>query len=231
LGNVNTSTYWNRRFGSGDWCQKGGYSQTRIFAEEQICLLQISKEFSGTLLDFGCGAGDSFPVYSSAYPRARLIGIDFSQEAIRLARVRFGSIAQFICGTHKNVPDVDIIIASNVLEHVDDDCHVATCLKQKCRELYIVVPYKEKITSQGEHVRSYDSRYFDQLGPVSHQVFLSKAWSQYGKDLCWHVYAKNFLRPLFGRALIRRNKQIIFRIPGLQLLPFAQQRILQAVEG
>jgi 16S rRNA G1207 methylase RsmC len=55
--NINTKQYWEERFGSGDWEKKGGFSQSTQLCLSQIPILEISKDFDGLLLDFGCGAG------------------------------------------------------------------------------------------------------------------------------------------------------------------------------
>ena len=99
--NINTKDYWNSRFGTGDWESKGGFSQTRAFAESQVLHFGLPEDFSGTLCDFGCGAGDAFPVYRVTYPNAKLIGVDFSSKAIQLCREKYSSIAEFIKGGYK----------------------------------------------------------------------------------------------------------------------------------
>jgi len=80
--NINTKSYWNNRFAYGDWEQKRGRNQTKQFAVSQIPKLNIPENFSGTILDFGCGLGDAFSIYRKAYPKATLIGLDISKEAI-----------------------------------------------------------------------------------------------------------------------------------------------------
>ena len=61
--NINTKEYWEKRFSTGDWEKSKGKTQTEDFAKSQVKYLNISKNFSGTILDFGCGLGDAFPVY------------------------------------------------------------------------------------------------------------------------------------------------------------------------
>ena len=51
--NINTSTYWNQRFKSGDWIEKGGVNQTKMFAESILPFIQLPSNFSGTLLEIG----------------------------------------------------------------------------------------------------------------------------------------------------------------------------------
>ena len=208
--NLNTKSYWNNRFSSGDWEQKKGRLQTRQFAISQIQYLKISKDFRGTILDFGCGLGDAIPIYKKRFPNAKLIGIDISEEAIKKCKATYGHLAEFNCGTFTDVPNVDIIIASNVFEHLSDDKIIASHLLKKCKQLNIIVPYNELIFPNSEHINSYKENYFCELGANEYQIFISKGWSQYKFTLLYHVYFKNIFRPFLGKLKVKRSKQIIF---------------------
>jgi len=208
--NYNSVEYWNERFTSGEWEGKGGRYQTRNFAESQINLYGLSSDFNGTILDFGCGLGDSMPVYATYFPDAKLLGVDFSSEAIRLCIQKYNHIAHFICGNHTSVPEVDVIIASNVFEHIQDDLKIAEYLRQKCKVLYIIVPYKEKPGESIEHINTYDEESFPAIRNRTFKVFKTRGWSQYGFDLYFTIYFKNFFRPFFGRKKMKVRKQIMF---------------------
>lgn len=169
----------------------------------------ISSEFEGTICDFGCGAGDSFPVYRKQWPKSKLIGIDFSEAAINLCSKKFPDIAHFICGDVNSIPQVDIIICSNVLEHLDNDEEIIEKLLKKCKNLYVVVPYNEKPLSK-EHIRVYDEKSFSRFNPQKIEIFLSKGWSYFGTTLYWNIYIKNVARFFLRRNICRQRKQIIF---------------------
>jgi SAM-dependent methyltransferase len=210
--NINTRSYWEQRFSSGDWEVKQGRWQTENFARGQIPHLQIADNFEGTLLDFGCGLGDAMPIYKENFPKAKLVGIDISQSAIDICREKYGSIASFMQGDYDSVPNVDIIIASNVFEHLADDRKVAKRFLSKCKSLYIVVPYKEWPLCS-EHVNTYDEHYFLELGKYDYKVFPCAGWTHYGiKGLWYHIYFKNIFRFLLRKPLGHRNMQIIFRL-------------------
>jgi len=210
---INSQDYWNLRFASGDWSAKSGFAQTKAFAQSQVERFGISSDFSGTLCDFGCGAGDSFPVYRAAFPRARLFGVDFSQEAIALCRSRFGSLATFLCGSVDIVPHSDVIVCSNVLEHLEDDVGTAAELLRRCRKLLLIVPYRERPLDK-EHVREYDRKSFSPLAPARTVVFDSPVWSQYGWNLIVGVYALNPVRAVLGRPWQRRRMQVLYEFAG-----------------
>lgn len=211
--NINTLGYWNTRFGTGDWASKGGYSQTHLFAKAQLPLLHIPSDFTGTICDFGCGAGDAFPVYHQAWPQAKLLGIDFSSEAIKLCTERYRKVAEFVCGDISTIPKVDIIVCSNVLEHLDDDKGVVVQLLKRCKKLYIIVPYKEAPLSS-EHIRFYDMDSFATYAPQQKLVFLSRGWSFFGLNLYWNIYLKNIARLLLGIKFCYQRKQILFEFRG-----------------
>lgn len=206
---INTKVSWDSRFQSGEWESIGGRTQTRSFAEAQSRYLTLPKTFKGTLLDFGCGLGDAFPVYRKNLPFARLIGVDFSDAAIQKCSERYGSIGDFVCTDHLGCPEADVIVTSNVLEHLDNDQEVAATLLSKCRKLYIVVPYREQYLID-EHLRAYDKHSFDALNPVRRKVFASQGWSQYGLKRWWEFHFKNLVRPFFGKPHLRRRMQILY---------------------
>jgi len=208
--NINTKEYWERRFATGDWEEKLGREQTALFAQTQVRYLRIPSDFSGTILDFGCGLGDAMPVYRATYRHASLIGMDISGAAVAKCKDRYGDIAQFVQGGYTDVPKVDVIIASNVFEHLSNDIEIARHLLTKCHDLFIVTPYKQTLSPGIEHINSYDEVYFRGLGPYDYALFSSRGWSQYGWNLWFHIYLKNILRPFFGKRIIRRRKQIIF---------------------
>ena len=139
------------------------------------------------------------------------MGLDISEVAIKKCNEHYGHLATFISGTNGDVPIVDIIIASNVFEHLTDDISIAKNLLIKCRQLNIIVPYKEKIISVSEHINTYDENYFHDLDKYEYKIFVSRGWSQYGVSLIYHLYLKNILRPLFGNPIAKRAKQIIFK--------------------
>ena len=207
--NVNTRAYWEERFSSGDWEHASGRTQTRDFAEAFAPRLGLDETFQGTLLDFGCGLGDALPVYRRHFPRAKLLGMDLSVHAVRKCRQRYGEVAQFMQGGAAQAPEADIIVASNVLEHLDDDVGVARMLLARCRRLFVVVPYREWPRDK-EHVRSYDDLSFAALRPIGRTVFVSRSWSEFGFKLWRKVYLKNLMQVLFGRPRRRRRRQVMY---------------------
>lgn len=210
--NINSRNYWESRFSTGDWEHKGGRFQTASFAATQVRHFRFPREFSGLIVDFGCGLGDAMPTYNKFFPRATLIGLDVSKSAIEKCQLRYGNIARFILGTHQDVPGADVIVASNIFEHLSDDIQIARTLLNKCGELYIIVPYKENPLCS-EHVRAYHENYFRDLGDYEYTIFLSRGWSEYGRNLL-RLKLGNFYRRLFGGTVRSRRTQIMFYFQG-----------------
>lgn len=209
--NINTKEYWDNRFQSGDWKEKGGRSQTTFFALSQTSRLKLSKDFSGTILDFGCGLGDAIPIYKKAFPKAKLMGVDISESAINQCKDTYGDIADFISGTHMDVPNVDVIISSNVFEHLSNDIEIAKYLQTKCKELYIFTPYNEHIFPGHEHVNSYLPDYYKDISKnYVHEIFKVNGHSESFFSLLFNVYLKNIIRKLLGRKTVRPRLQIMY---------------------
>jgi SAM-dependent methyltransferase len=210
---INSQEYWDRRFSTGHWEECFGRNQTTLFASTQIKHLALSRSFSGALLDFGCGLGDAIPIYHQNFPQAKLFGVDHSENAILQCRKMFGDIAQFIQGDVDCVPPVDVIIASNVMEHVKDHFAVLRSLLQRCSELYVFVPFNETPLCK-EHINCFDNSTYASFPIMEAKIFNSRGWSQYGLNLLINVYCKNIFRPLMRKTLVKRRKQMMFRIKG-----------------
>ena len=216
MSNINTKSYWDKRFSSGDWENNSGKSQTAKFALSQMKHLDIPNDFTGTILDFGCALGDAFPIYKRKFPKAKLIGLDISEEAINKCRTSYGHLGNFFAGTLDDVPVVDIIISSNVFEHLSNNIKMAKDLLSKCNDLYIIVPYDEidHDNPQHEHVNyRYNASSFAEVTQnITCKIYYSQGWGYEGKDLYYNVYFKNIVRFLLGRKLVRRPKQIMFKL-------------------
>jgi cyclopropane fatty-acyl-phospholipid synthase-like methyltransferase len=207
---INSKAYWDFRFQSGDWDKKQGRLQTYEFTKKQLKYFPLSSSFSGTILDFGCGLGDSFPLYKKKYPKATLRGFDISTQAIKICKQRFGSIASFDSGEVIDIQKVDVIIASNIFEHLDSYQDISRVLYNKCNILIIVVPYKETIKDKTEHIHSFNRSSFDFLGVPKINIYPQKEFSEFGINLFFNIYIKNAVKMIIGRNLRKRNLQIMY---------------------
>ncbi|MCX8568459.1 class I SAM-dependent methyltransferase [Aminobacter sp. MET-1] len=207
---VNSKEYWDNLFTSGTWEGNRGRWQTTEFAKAQVRRMNLPRSFNGTILDFGCGLGDGMPIYRAYFPNARLIGLDISADGIEICRKIYGGIAEFVVGTHETMPEVDAVIASNVIEHIEDDIGVVKALLSKAPLVYVTVPYDEQHPLLEVHVRSYDKRRFEGVAKHSLVVFACEGWSEPPK-VRRRIWRKNLVRALRGRPRIHTNLQIMYR--------------------
>jgi SAM-dependent methyltransferase len=217
--NINTEQYWNNRFANGDWESKNGRDQTKAFSKEQIPKLNLPRSFNGVLLDFGCGLGDAIPLYHRHFPLAKLIGVDHSDVAIRKCQEKYGSIASFLTCDVQNIPDADIIITSNVFEHLSNYNEIAYNLILKCRKLFIIVPYNQDLNNRMdlEHINSFDEASFAGFYVTRKMVYRTRGYKQ--KNFLWvfwNIYIKNIGRYIVYRRTTKfsPHKQILFEIMG-----------------
>lgn len=217
--NINSSEYWNRRFSSGDWEEKKGRQQTLAFAKEQVARLGIPKSFSGTILDFGCGLGDAMPIYKKKFPSAKLIGIDHSKKGIDKCCQKYSHLATFIVGSVDDIPPVDVIISSNVFEHLSNDVAVAEAVLGKCKKLFIIVPYKEPLGKavEHEHISTYDANSFTSLPCLRKEVFSSAGLGRLTwTTILYQVWFKNIFRWLLRGKIWKyvAPQEILFEFQG-----------------
>lgn len=110
-----------------------------------------------TILDVGCGTGANLAGLADAY---ECVGIDTSDDAIRLAKSRFPGV-QFIRGLAPRDlgPVMDragLILLSDVLEHVPDDFELFSELLAAARPgAYFLVTVPANLALWSEHDRAF----------------------------------------------------------------------------
>lgn len=206
--NINTKEYWETRF-IKNW-KGNGEIQTTEYAKENVKNLPIKNYFKGTLLDFGCAMGDAIPIYAKSFPNAKLIGVDISETAIKLCKEKYGTIADFFSGSIKDIPPVDVIIASHVMEHITNDKIIVKELLKKCKYLFVFVPFKESPLFI-EHVNYYDENYYNDLGIIEKKDFKV----EYKRRMPFISFLKNFLRLRFILDYTFSKDIIMFHFRGL----------------
>jgi ubiquinone/menaquinone biosynthesis C-methylase UbiE len=80
-----------------------------------------------SILDFGCGVGNSIPYFSEYFPESELIGADVSRNSLELASQRFGTAAQFIALNESTIGIVnghfDVLFSACVFHHIPHEEH------------------------------------------------------------------------------------------------------------
>ena len=105
-----------------------------FFAELRVRLARdaISSQVPRSILDFGCGIGNTVRLLARAFPKTVVTGVDPSQEIIEVARERSSTDARrcrFVVQeeTHLPFPDesFDVGFTSNVLHHIPRRDHLS----------------------------------------------------------------------------------------------------------
>lgn len=190
MSETNSKEYWDERF-LENWEHHGGRLQTVLFAVGFI----FTKDFKdiGSVVDYGCGLGDSMPVLGMKYPNTWLYFYDLSDIAMKKAQRSFGNIAQPFNtdGSQK----VDLVYCSNAIEHIENPVEFARKLISFSNK-YVVIqaPYNERDTEtgeplspkNGEHINTLLEDTFDELSDlVDWEIIITKipyAWP-YGDQI------------------------------------------------
>jgi hypothetical protein len=109
-------------------------------------------------------------VLKTAFPMAKLSGYDISSASVDHCRKKYAVLADFYTGAIENVPNMDVIIASHVMEHISDDKSFIRKLLDRTEHLFVFVPYKES-PLYFEHVNYYDESYYNDFNQVDYKVF------------------------------------------------------------
>jgi len=120
--------------------EDGLHPKHRLMNYHKFFVDNVSPE--DTVLDMGCGNGAlTFDVAKKA---KRIIGIDLSKKNIKIAKEKFSrENIEYIQGDIlKSLPDekFDVIILSNILEHIPNRIEFLENLKNKAQKFLIRVP-------------------------------------------------------------------------------------------
>lgn len=157
---VNSREYWDARFHT-DWDVLGGQEQSRFFARLALDAMpawfhERLRAARLTFCDWGCAEGAGTQVLAEALG-APTTGIDFSSEAIAIARQRHPGIEFLAADVLASPIDdrFDIVFSSNTLEHFHapwDAFHAIAKLAR--RYVVLLLPYRE-LDRHAEHFVSF----------------------------------------------------------------------------
>lgn len=161
--NINTKSYWDRRF-LEDWQIRGGEDQSRFFSKIAlesfpVWLTTYVKKSNISFCDWGCAFGDGTKILKQQLQIQDVVGIDISENAIETAKKKYPDIyfkaADFISDSQEQA--FDIIFSSNTLEHFEDPWKTINTLSRLAKKhLIILIPFEEKGILEEEHYYSFD---------------------------------------------------------------------------
>ncbi len=166
-------------------------------------IVQLLRECGSTsILDFGCGPGQFAEFVTAHLPGMAYTGLDFSGVAITNARKR---CPQFLfekralpTGDFANLPAFDVVVCTEVLEHVEPDRELLAALPAGTRVIASVPDFDAfghlRVFRTEDEVRA---RYGELLNPLSvHHVPLS------AQNALWLLEGTRTTAPLALKPLI-----------------------------
>ena len=157
----NDLKYWNKRFeNNGTWEKFGGENQTATWAK--LIYENTPKEINEdikinkmSISDIGTALGQLANFYKDKFEDSDVYGFDLSSVAIKRCKENYKNITF----SSKEIDfDCDVIIMSNILEHIDNPLDsLKKHIDKTNKYLIVLCPYKEdpnKLIT--EHVISVD---------------------------------------------------------------------------
>ena len=96
-------------------------SRADYFAEYKVELTKTKLDREPqTILDFGCGIGESIPHFVKRFGRSEISGFDVSVESLNELRSRFPTVKVY-SAVEAIQRQFDLVFVSNVLHHIDPE--------------------------------------------------------------------------------------------------------------
>ena len=120
---------------------------TRVFMDAIGDL--VERAAPRTLLDAGCGEGFVAAALHARFPGLEITGLDYSAEAVAYARERYGHAARYQVGSVYGLPferdAFDLVLCSEVLEHLDRPDDAVGELRRVAREHVLITVPREPV--------------------------------------------------------------------------------------
>jgi len=147
------------------WHQNDGrnpFQDPTVMWKNEQATLELIRDYapSGPMLDVGCGMGDLL----EKFPRRMRRGIDISEEYLKIARKRRLNVTKASAEAIPFVANMfEVVVATDILEHVFDLNRVARELVRVSRKFIIVrVPYMEYVSWNSPPYKFVHVRIFDE---------------------------------------------------------------------
>jgi len=154
--NPNTKKYWNKTAISNGFLANFDFPPSDTLWE---IIRHI--DFGNSILDVGAGSGRITRRIKEIRPNLRISACDFSKPALVWLREKIPLNEVFFADLNNGIdkPDksYDIIVCSEVLEHLDlPESAVKELVRLARKKVIITVPYKDEAVKSTEHVWSFD---------------------------------------------------------------------------
>jgi len=177
----------------------------RMVLNDLLARHPVSAEGGSRILDFGCGTGGNV---ATAGAIGDVVGIEPDRGALELARGRGGALFCRAVGTALPFADgtFDVVLASDVLEHIENDALAAAEIHRVLRRgghLVFSVPAHSWLFAQHDVALRHYRRYTPAgIRGVLQGVGLSVSWMSYWNTTLFPgVVVARFARRLRGAAV------------------------------
>jgi SAM-dependent methyltransferase len=182
------------------------YPTPSYLLKRQVILEYISRNEATTFLEVGCGCGDL--LNQLEFKGYRGMGIDISQDAVNVAARNLTSdrVKVSCCSPDKIIEKFDMVIASEVMEHHQDDVtfllQLRECLHEGGRVVLTVPAHMNDWGANDDfcgHVRRYERNEL--------QDKLKTAGFDDIEVYSYGVPIYNMMKPLYDRAIRSESTQ------------------------
>lgn len=210
---INSNEYWNNLFVE-DTKIKERYEQTRFFVNLAIDNLPrwVSEDISDnsfSICDAGCAEGNGTQMLKETFKSNLVIGVDFSENAIALAKTRYPDCEFYVGDMKEFDKKFDVIFSSNVLEHFYNPQKImeklVTCSNKYC---ILLVPFREYYTSP-EHFSYFDFQSFPLIINEDYELCYYKPITIQGDNIKYWFGEQIIV--IYGKRDFLANKKLTLR--------------------
>ena len=168
---INPSSYWNEKYLKS---KSTDSEQTKRLAQIIIKNIRFLSKLPSSILNVGCESGEMTHLLSFYFPFVHVYGCASSKAVIERCKERFPHLSsQFFVADIYNLSKIkkkfDLVVCSNVLEHLEEPQKALAELIKVAKEYVLVlVPVKEPIREDGISVNEY---FFTRRGFSVHKDF------------------------------------------------------------
>lgn len=172
---VNSKTYWDERFRTGDWQAKGGEEQSEFFTRLALehfpaWLKRELEQNAWSVADLGCADGAGTALLAGHFPLCSVTGVDLSEEAVRQAAERHPNCAFRVGDVTQPQMSADVVFSSNTLEHLLNPGEVLRTWAEAAEKyLILLLPFEDE-SGIPEHFHSFTVHTFPRALGDAHDL-------------------------------------------------------------
>jgi SAM-dependent methyltransferase len=213
MNKVNYEVFW-----------QGKWNDTTIYGpacrHRRRIIINLAKKLPHAhILDMGCGDGSLLAEISAKLETDSLAGTDISEEALSIARQNLSGIELYPADLNGQIMlhrRYDIIILSEVLEHLENDENVLRQIAPDCRYVIISVPggAADKVDKRYGHIRNYSGPMIsDKLNRNGFDTILFKRWGWPLYDLQQYLtFSDKYTGATITEGSYKQCRKIIARL-------------------